>query len=92
MTEDNPHYEIFQRWGIEHLKTLVNNGGLPTHMLGDAATWLGQRDKEARSREEAFRASQRRTGLSTEIAAWIAAAAAIIAAIAAIISVALALK
>ena len=92
MADKEEYIQLFEKWGTEHLRMLVSSGSLSSHMIGDAAEWLGKRDQEERLRDAASRASQRRTSLRAEIAAWIAAAAAIIAAIAAIITVVLAVK
>jgi hypothetical protein len=86
VSNNNPHYELFQSWGPDHLRVLAYSGQLKGPMLGDAATWLAQRDAEERLRNEASQIEQNQIALSAKKAAWIAAIAAIVAAAVAIIA------
>ena len=77
--------ETFTALGPTQVRTMLLNGTIAPTYWPAANRWLAQRDEEERLLKEASQASQMRTALSANRAAWIAAIAAISAAVAAII-------
>jgi len=87
MEEDETAKQTLERMGAARVRILLLSGNLLQRLTAEAVEWLAHLDEDDRSRSEASQASQMRTDLSTNNAAWIAAIAAIIAAVIAIVTI-----